>query len=229
MRLSRAKSPAPGCGTRTVLVFGRESVGFGPEIRDRYRDRIDPRPLAFVDEAEWFFLPSFASRRPLLPSQIDQSVRTQPFAGSQIIFSLISIFARNSSTTSPSITTRAATSARTVRVSICLSIITGAQSTKIFLPTSTRAPGRVSGSQAAAMRWANMRPLATPSGTFANRPQSYPPADFGPASMNLIAVETLQQSEKNLNGKWFEAISPNQIVPRDIYAAQLARRLRMKK
>ena len=60
----------------------------------------------------------------------------------------------------------------------------------------------------------------------AARPQNYPPADFGPASINLIAVETKQPSEKNLNGRWFEAIMPDKIVPQDIHAAQLERRLR---
>jgi hypothetical protein len=56
------------------------------------------------------------------------------------------------------------------------------------------------------------------------RPQDYPPSDFGPVSINLIAVETKQASEKNINGRWFEAISPQKITPRDIHAAQLARR-----
>jgi len=58
------------------------------------------------------------------------------------------------------------------------------------------------------------------------RPQDYPPSDFGPASINLIAVETKQASEKNINARWFEAISPEKITPRDIHAAQLARRLK---
>ena len=59
----------------------------------------------------------------------------------------------------------------------------------------------------------------------AAKPQSYPPPDFGPLSINVIAVETRQTSEKNLNGKWFEAIPPSKISPQDIHAAQLARRL----
>jgi Pectate lyase superfamily protein len=60
----------------------------------------------------------------------------------------------------------------------------------------------------------------------ARRPQNYPPTDFGPVSINLIAVETQQPSEKNLNGRWLEAIPPNKIIPQDIHIAQLARRLR---
>ena len=60
----------------------------------------------------------------------------------------------------------------------------------------------------------------------ARRPQNYPPPDFGPASINVVAVETRQPSDKNLNGRWFEAIPPIQITPQDIHVAQLARRLR---
>ena len=66
-------------------------------------------------------------------------------------------------------------------------------------------------------------------GTFWNiraaKPQKYPPAAFGPASMNFVALQTDLPSEKNLTGRWFEAIPPNQVVPQDIHAAQLAKRL----
>ena len=58
------------------------------------------------------------------------------------------------------------------------------------------------------------------------RAQEYPPPDFGPPSINLISVETRQPSEKNVNGRWFEAIATDRIVPQDLHAAQLARRLR---
>ena len=54
-------------------------------------------------------------------------------------------------------------------------------------------------------------------------------SDFGPSSINVIAIETQQPSEKNLNGRWFEAISPGKIIPQDIHAAQLARRLEQSK
>jgi len=60
----------------------------------------------------------------------------------------------------------------------------------------------------------------------AAKPQSFPPTDFASIAINLIAVETRQPSEKNLNGKWFEAIPPSKISPQDIHAAQLARRLK---
>jgi len=55
--------------------------------------------------------------------------------------------------------------------------------------------------------------------------QKYPPAAFGPASLNFVALQTELPSEKNLTGRWFEAIPPGEIVPQDIHAAQLARRL----
>ena len=66
-------------------------------------------------------------------------------------------------------------------------------------------------------------------GTFWNiraaRPQKYPPPAFGPASMNFVALQTGLPSEKNLSGRWFEAIPPDEIFPKDIHAAQLARRV----
>src|SRR5690606_7321796 len=37
----------------------------------------------------------------------------------------------------------------------------------------------------------------------------WPPANFGPDSMNLIGLTTNQKSQKDLHGKWFEAIPPN--------------------
>jgi hypothetical protein len=69
-------------------------------------------------------------------------------------------------------------------------------------------------------------------GTFWNiraaKPQNYPPASFGPASMNVIAIQSNHASEKDPNGRWFEAISPEKIQPQDIHAAQLAVRLNQK-
>ncbi len=66
-------------------------------------------------------------------------------------------------------------------------------------------------------------------GTFWNiraaRPQKYPPATFGPVSMNFVAVQTTLPSEKDWQGRWFEAIPPEEIMPLDLHAAQLARRL----
>ena len=66
-------------------------------------------------------------------------------------------------------------------------------------------------------------------GTFWNirsaRPQQWPPADYGPDSMNLVAMQTSQPSLTNWTGRWFEAIAPGKLEPPDIHAAQLARRL----
>ncbi len=66
-------------------------------------------------------------------------------------------------------------------------------------------------------------------GTFwnirARNSQHYPPEIFGPFSMNFVAVQSDGPSEKDLNGRWWETVSPAQIEPQDIHAAQLAHRL----
>lgn len=66
-------------------------------------------------------------------------------------------------------------------------------------------------------------------GTFWNiraaRPLAYPPAAFGPASMNFVALQTDLPSQTDPDGRWWEAIPPAEIVPQDLHAAQLARRL----
>ena len=66
-------------------------------------------------------------------------------------------------------------------------------------------------------------------GTFWNirsaNPLSYPPAAFGPPTMNLVGLHTKQPTEIAPEGKWFEAIPPADIQPQDLYAAQLRRRL----
>jgi hypothetical protein len=69
-------------------------------------------------------------------------------------------------------------------------------------------------------------------GTFWNirsaKPLSYPPAAFGPPSMNLVALETASPSDTTPDEKWFEAIKPSEIQPQDLHQAQLRRRLKMK-
>jgi hypothetical protein len=60
------------------------------------------------------------------------------------------------------------------------------------------------------------------------KPLSYPPAAFGPSSMNFVALETTQPSETTPEGKWFEAIKPTEIQPQNLHAAQLHRRLERK-
>ncbi len=65
-------------------------------------------------------------------------------------------------------------------------------------------------------------------GTFWNiraaRPLSYPPAGFGPPTMNLVALFTRSPSVLEPDGKWFEAIPPAAIQPQNLYTAQQARR-----
>ena len=63
----------------------------------------------------------------------------------------------------------------------------------------------------------------------AARPQEYPPADFGPASINIVAVSTKQLSRTRADGQWFEAIAPEKIAPKDIHLAQLARRMKSRR
>ncbi len=66
-------------------------------------------------------------------------------------------------------------------------------------------------------------------GTFwnirAQKPQVWPPAEFGPPSMNLVAIQTIKPTAADPAGKWFEAIKPESLNPQDIHQAQLARRL----
>ncbi len=69
-------------------------------------------------------------------------------------------------------------------------------------------------------------------GTFwcirSKREINWPTADFGPDSMNIIGVKTSAKPIKNPDGKWFEAIPPEQLQPADLHAAQLERRLKNK-
>jgi hypothetical protein len=51
------------------------------------------------------------------------------------------------------------------------------------------------------------------------------PGGFGPASMNLVGVETTRPSKTVMSGIWFEAIKPKSLVPQNLHEAQLKRRL----
>ncbi len=66
-------------------------------------------------------------------------------------------------------------------------------------------------------------------GTFwnirAKKPQKYPKG-FGPASINLVGVETREPSVLEPKGRWFEAIPPAKLQPQNLYKAQLERRLK---
>jgi len=65
-------------------------------------------------------------------------------------------------------------------------------------------------------------------GTFwgirAKKSQAHP-GKFGPASINLVGVETSRPSKIDPNGIWFEAIKPKLLIPQNLHAAQLKRRL----
>jgi hypothetical protein len=57
------------------------------------------------------------------------------------------------------------------------------------------------------------------------KPLAYPPKGFGPATMNLVALETDQRPVTDPDGKWFETIDPDNIQPRNLYLAQKRKRL----
>lgn len=63
-------------------------------------------------------------------------------------------------------------------------------------------------------------------GTFWNiraaKPLKYPPADFGPPSMNFVALTSDLSPATKKDGKWFESISPSEIRPQNLYEAQKA-------
>lgn len=69
-------------------------------------------------------------------------------------------------------------------------------------------------------------------GTFwsirAEKEIKWPGSDFGPDSMNIVGVKTSAASTMDPDGKWFEAIPPEDLQPADLHAAQLARRLKKK-
>jgi hypothetical protein len=56
------------------------------------------------------------------------------------------------------------------------------------------------------------------------QPQTWPNG-WGPDLMNLIGVESADESITNIDGKWFEVIPPNQLRPNNLYRSQLSRRL----
>jgi hypothetical protein len=64
----------------------------------------------------------------------------------------------------------------------------------------------------------------------AGRPIELPPKGWGPNSMNLVGLTTKPGSISVLesNASWFEAVSPEQLEPANLYAAQLARRIILK-
>jgi len=57
------------------------------------------------------------------------------------------------------------------------------------------------------------------------RSQSWP-VGWGPDRMNFVGVRTDVAGVTDLEGRWFEAIPPEALTPRNLHQAQLARRLR---
>lgn len=62
-------------------------------------------------------------------------------------------------------------------------------------------------------------------GVRARRPQACPKG-FGPAMMNLVGVQPSGRSDMSPTGRWFEAIDPIRLTPRNLHEAQLQRRLK---
>jgi hypothetical protein len=51
------------------------------------------------------------------------------------------------------------------------------------------------------------------------------PKSWGPATMNFVGLRTKYPSKLDVTGPWFEAISPANLAPTNLHAAQFARRL----
>lgn len=54
---------------------------------------------------------------------------------------------------------------------------------------------------------------------------SYPPASFGPPSLNLVAVQTQEPAVMEPDGRWFEVIPSDMLAPQNLHTAQLKRRI----
>lgn len=54
---------------------------------------------------------------------------------------------------------------------------------------------------------------------------TYPRAGWGPASMNLVGLNTTEPAQVEPDGVWHESIRPDQLTPANIHEAQLAKRL----
>ncbi|MCH5378226.1 MAG: hypothetical protein JJ992_30080, partial [Planctomycetes bacterium] len=59
------------------------------------------------------------------------------------------------------------------------------------------------------------------------RPQSWPDG-WGPDLMNLVGLTSSDPPVTNSSGRWFEPLDPERLQPRNLYDAQLARRLATK-
>ena len=54
---------------------------------------------------------------------------------------------------------------------------------------------------------------------------TFPPASFSPMLINVVGIPSADAPVKIPDGKWFEPLTPESLVPQDLHAAQLARRL----
>ena len=61
------------------------------------------------------------------------------------------------------------------------------------------------------------------------QPQQYPPSSFAPTLINIIGINSEQQTVTDKKGKWFELIQPKKLLPQNLYKAQLKKRLRLRK
>jgi hypothetical protein len=52
-----------------------------------------------------------------------------------------------------------------------------------------------------------------------------PPKGWGAPSLNFVGLTTRSPAMTEANGWWFETVAPERLQPRDLHAAQLARRL----
>ena len=66
-------------------------------------------------------------------------------------------------------------------------------------------------------------------GTFwritAARPLAWPPERFAPELINIVGLTTEQSSVRRPQGRWFEAIAPDELEPKNLWQAQRAIRL----
>ena len=66
-------------------------------------------------------------------------------------------------------------------------------------------------------------------GTFwnitAEKDMKYPDQNFGPESINVVGLKTKSAGVMEKDGRWFEVISPEKLVPQNLHRAQLEKRL----
>ncbi|HEX7652733.1 MAG TPA: glycosyl hydrolase family 28-related protein [Verrucomicrobiae bacterium] len=58
--------------------------------------------------------------------------------------------------------------------------------------------------------------------------QSWPPADFGPVTLNFVGVASTLPTVTEPNGRWWETLPAGTLTPANLYTAQLDRRLKGK-